>query len=124
MHEEGYSIVCFQSVEDMQVIMFFGPNSINNKPLILKNWTEDFDADQEFPTKIPIWVKFPNLPMNCWDCDSLSRIASAIGISVFADECTTNQRRISFAIMLVEVNVTKPLPDKINVMDPTRKTIV
>ncbi|KAG5609488.1 hypothetical protein H5410_020769 [Solanum commersonii] len=88
------------------------------------NWTEDFDVDQEFPAKIPIWVKFPNLPMNCWGCDSLSRIASAIGIPMFADECTTKQMRISFARMLVEVDVTKPLLDKINVMDPTGKTIV
>ncbi|KAK4721167.1 hypothetical protein R3W88_011400 [Solanum pinnatisectum] len=69
--------------------MFSGSYSINNKPLILKNWIEDFDVDQEFPTKIPIWVKFPNLPMNCWGCDSLSRIPSATGILVFADECTT-----------------------------------
>ncbi|KAH0652563.1 hypothetical protein KY289_030241 [Solanum tuberosum] len=97
MHEEGYFIVRFQSVEDMQA---------------------------EFPTKIPIWVKFPNLPMNCWGCDSLSRIASAIGIPMFADECTTKQTRVSFARMLVEVDVTKPLPEEINVMDPTGKTIV
>ncbi|KAH0682372.1 hypothetical protein KY289_020124 [Solanum tuberosum] len=45
------------------------------------------------------------------------RIASAIGIPMFADECTTKQMRISFARMLVEVDVTKPLPDKINDMD-------
>ncbi|KAG5594739.1 hypothetical protein H5410_035971 [Solanum commersonii] len=76
--------------------------------------TEDFDFDKEFPTKIPIWVKFPYLPMNCWGCDSLSRIASAIGIPMFADECTTKQTRISFARMLVEVDVTKPLPEEIN----------
>ncbi|KAK4737998.1 hypothetical protein R3W88_001695 [Solanum pinnatisectum] len=74
------------------------------------NWTEDFYFDQEFPTKISIWVKFPNLPMNCWGCDSLSRIASAIEISIFAYECTTKQTRIYFARMLVEVDVTKPLP--------------
>ncbi|WMV23966.1 hypothetical protein MTR67_017351 [Solanum verrucosum] len=124
MHEEGYFIVRFQSVEDMQAIIFFWSYSINNKPLILKNWTKDFNVDQEFPTKIPIWVKFPNLPMNCWDSDSLSRIASAIGIPMFADECTTKQMRISFARMLVEVDITKPLPDKINAIDPTGKTIV
>ncbi|WMV37120.1 hypothetical protein MTR67_030505 [Solanum verrucosum] len=68
MHDEGYFIVRFQSVEDM--------------------------------------------------------IASAIGIPMFADECTTKQTRISFARMLVEVDVTKPLPEEINVMDPTGKTIV
>ncbi|KAH0730337.1 hypothetical protein KY289_001525 [Solanum tuberosum] len=124
MHEKGYFIVRFQSVEDMQPIMFSGPYSISNKPLILKNWTKEFDFDQEFPTKIPIWVKFPSLLMNCWGCDSLSRIASAIGILMFADECTTKQMRVSFARMLVEVDVTKTLPEEITFMDPNRKTIV
>ncbi|KAG5589723.1 hypothetical protein H5410_040237 [Solanum commersonii] len=45
--------------------------------------------------------------MSCWGCDSLSRIASAIGTPLFVDE---NQSRISFARMLIQVNVTKSLP--------------
>ena len=44
-------------------------------------------------------------------------IASAIGVPIFADECTTNQTRISHARMLVEVNVTKTIPQKITVVD-------
>ncbi|KAG5570618.1 hypothetical protein H5410_060384 [Solanum commersonii] len=58
------------------------------KPIILKPWSIDFDLSKEFPTKIPLWVKFPNLPMTCWSKDSLSRIASTVGKSVYADECT------------------------------------
>ncbi|KAH0765404.1 hypothetical protein KY285_001275 [Solanum tuberosum] len=53
-----------------------------------------------------------------------ARIASAIGILMFADECTTKQMRVSFARMLVEVDVTKTLPEEITFMDPNRKTIV
>ncbi|KAK6803885.1 hypothetical protein RDI58_001669 [Solanum bulbocastanum] len=62
--------------------------------------------------------------MNCWGCDSLSRIASATRIPMFSDECTTKQTRIYFVRMLAEVDVTKPLPGEINVMDPTGKIIV
>ncbi|WMV29785.1 hypothetical protein MTR67_023170, partial [Solanum verrucosum] len=46
------------------------------------------------------------------------RIASAIGFPLLADECTTKQTRISYARMLIEVNVTKPIPQQITVMDP------
>ena len=54
----------------------------------------------------------------------MSRIASAIGVPIFADECTTKQTRISYARMLVEVNVTKSIPQKITVVDPYGKTFL
>ena len=54
----------------------------------------------------------------------MSRIASAIGVPIFADECTTKQTRISYARMLVELNVTKPVPEKITVMDPNGRTFM
>ena len=54
----------------------------------------------------------------------MSRIASAIGVPIFVDECTTKQTRISYARMLVEVNVTKSIPQKITVVDPYGKTFL
>ncbi|KAK6791911.1 hypothetical protein RDI58_010992 [Solanum bulbocastanum] len=94
------------------------PYTINNRPIILKPWTVDFDFNKEFPTKIPLWVKFPKLPMSCWGKGSLSRIVSVIGIPIYADECSTKQTRISYARMLIEVNITHSLSAKIVVMDP------
>ncbi|KAK6780279.1 hypothetical protein RDI58_022463 [Solanum bulbocastanum] len=89
--------------KDMQEIFYNGPYTINNKPIILKPWSIDFDLSKEFPTEIPLWVKFPNIPMTYWSKDFLSRIASAVGKPVYADECTTKQTRISFARMLIEL---------------------
>lgn len=60
--------------------------------------------------------------MNCWGRKSLSLIASAVGIPIYADECTTKQTRVSFARMLVKVNVTKPLPTEVAVIDPSGRT--
>nr|XP_016469827.1 PREDICTED: uncharacterized protein LOC107792151 [Nicotiana tabacum] len=120
-HDEGYYIIRFQTIADAREILCAGPYSIANKPIILKPWTPDFDFTEEFPTFIPLWVKFPKLPMSCWGVGSLSRIASVIGTPVFADECTTKQTRVSFARILIEVNVIIELPTKIVVMDPTGK---
>lgn len=47
----------------------------------------------------------------------MSRIASAVGIPLFADECATKQIRISYERMWIEVDVTKPMPNEITVMD-------
>ncbi|XP_060190885.1 uncharacterized protein LOC132620214 [Lycium barbarum] len=107
----------------MNEILYAGPYTINNKPMILKPWTVQFDLNAELMTEIPLWVKFPKLPLNCWGYGSLSRIASAIGTPLFADECTTKQTRLSYARMLIEVNVTKPLPAVIKVLDPNGQEI-
>ncbi|XP_059310817.1 uncharacterized protein LOC132062217 [Lycium ferocissimum] len=115
-HEEGYYIVKLQSEEDMHEVLFSGPYSINNRPVILKQWSPEFDFSTEFLFVVPLWVKFPDLPISCWSCNSLSRIASAIGIPLFVDECTTKQTRISYARMLIKINVTKPLLSEIEVL--------
>nr|XP_016464393.1 PREDICTED: uncharacterized protein LOC107787350 [Nicotiana tabacum] len=105
----------------MHTVYYNGPYTISNRPIILKPWIADFDFNKEFPTEIPLWVKFPNLPMSCWGSRTLSRIASMLGNPVFADECTTKQTRISYARMLVEINVSQPLSDEITVIDPKGK---
>ncbi|KAK4713528.1 hypothetical protein R3W88_019435 [Solanum pinnatisectum] len=119
LHEEGYYIIKFKTIEDMHEILYAGPYTINNRPMILKSWTMHFDLSSEFMAEIPLWVRFPKLPLNCWGCGSLSRIVSAIGAPLFADECTTKQIRISYARILIEVNVTRPLSMEITVMDPS-----
>lgn len=60
--------------------------------------------------------------MSCWSGDSLSRITGAIGVPKCADECTTKQTRILFARMLIEVNVTKTLPNEVTMIGPSGKT--
>ncbi|XP_060190914.1 uncharacterized protein LOC132620253 [Lycium barbarum] len=114
-HNEGYYVVKFQDKDDMNKILFAGPYSINNRPLILKPWIPFFELDTEFLSKIPLWVTFPKLPVSCWTSNALGRIGSAIGTPLYADGCTTKQTRISYARMLIQANVTKPLPSKIKV---------
>ena len=108
----------------MNEILFSEPYTISNRPIIMKQWCPEFDFGKEFLAEIPLWVNFPKLPLNCWGVGSLSRIASAIGVPLFADECTTKQTRISYARMLIEVNVTKPIPQQITVMDPNGRTFM
>ncbi|XP_019264955.1 PREDICTED: uncharacterized protein LOC109242565 [Nicotiana attenuata] len=111
-------------MDDMQEILFAGPYIINNRLIILKQWTTDFDFEKEFPTEIPLWIRFPKLPLNCWDVNSLSRIASSIGTPMYADECTAKQLRVSYARMLMVVDMTKPLKDEITVEDSNGRTFL
>lgn len=72
---------------------------------------------------MPIWVRLPNLPLICWGSGSLGRIDCLIGAPLFADECTYKQLRISFARIIVEIDVTRELPKSILVQDPLGNTI-
>ncbi|KAK4729326.1 hypothetical protein R3W88_022314 [Solanum pinnatisectum] len=82
LHEVGYYIIRFQNREDMPEVLYNGPYTLNNKPIILKTWTHDFNLAKGFPTKIPLWT------------------------------------RISFVRMLIEVNIIKPLPNEITILEP------
>lgn len=107
----------------MRAILCAGPYMLNYWPLILKPWTPDFYFNGEFPTEIPLWVKLPNLPMNYWGANSLSRISSIIGKPIYADECTAKKIRIFYACLLIEVNVTKEIHDTITIADPNGRVL-
>lgn len=54
-------------------------------------------------------MRFPNLSLNCWAENSLGRLGSVLGVPLCADECTSQQSQISYARLLIEIDVTKPL---------------
>ncbi|XP_059278818.1 uncharacterized protein LOC132033000 [Lycium ferocissimum] len=121
-HEEGYYIVKFRCIEDRDEILYSGPYTLNSRPLILTPWTPNFDFQQDFPRTMPLWVRFPNLPLNHWGPGPLSKIASRLGEPMFADECTKKQTYLSFARVLVDVDITQDLPREIVVTDENGQT--
>ncbi|XP_019257823.1 PREDICTED: uncharacterized protein LOC109236048 [Nicotiana attenuata] len=121
LHDEGYYIAKFHTIGDLKDILYGGPYTISGRPIVLKQWTPDFDIKAEFLMEIPLWVTIPNLPMSYWRNKTLSKLASAIGKPLFADECTTKQTRVSYARILVEANVTKQLPTELTLQEPSGK---
>ncbi|TMW81652.1 hypothetical protein EJD97_008480 [Solanum chilense] len=75
-HNDGYFLVRFASLDDRNEVLYSGPHMLNNKPIIVKVWNSDFNFNKEVLQTVPIWVKYPNLTLNCWSMDSLSRISS------------------------------------------------
>lgn len=92
-------------------------------PVILKVWSADFDFKKEVLQTIPIWAKLPNLPLSCWGMDSLSRIGSALGIPFYVDACTTQVDRVSYARILVEMDITRKVPNLIKALDPNYRLL-
>lgn len=54
---------------------------------------------------LPIWVKLSQLPLHLWGVKSLGKIGNAIGNTMFTDECTAGKLRVTYARLMVEVDV-------------------
>ncbi|XP_019235531.1 PREDICTED: uncharacterized protein LOC109215869 [Nicotiana attenuata] len=117
-HEEGYYIFKFQTVEDRDLVLQSGPYTYHNKPMILRNWEIDFYFDPECLSTVPLWVKFPGLPVGYWSPEALGKLASGIGKPLYTDETTVDMERISYARVLIEVDVAQPLPECIELDTP------
>ncbi|XP_009777941.1 uncharacterized protein [Nicotiana sylvestris] len=61
---------------------------------------------------VPIWVNLPGLPIQCWAEENLGRIASLLGKPICTDRLTAECERISYARVLVEMDITQPLPNE------------
>lgn len=67
---------------------------------------------------LPIWVIFPQLPLYYWGEHGIGKIASAIGKPLLTNECTSKKSHVSYARVLIEVDVTKQLKTHITIRDP------
>ncbi|CAK8537819.1 unnamed protein product [Lathyrus sativus] len=117
-NDEGYFILWFKSFTDRDEVMLRGPYMLRNIPLLIREWRPDFKIKDELLRTLPIWVKLSQLPIVLWGDTSLNKIGSALGKPIMTDECTANRLRVSYARILVEMDITKELPQSITITDP------
>lgn len=118
MHESGWLIFKFASDADKLRILSGGPYLVYGRPLILRPMPAFFDFSCSDMHTVPVWVKFPNLPLQCWSLKCLSKIASVLGKPVQTDLLTHTMSRLSYARVLVEVNLLSVLPYSIDINLP------
>ena len=123
IHESGWLVYQFKNVDDKLAVLADGPYSVYGRPLILKPMTEYFDFSAEPMTKVPVWVKFPNLPLKCWSVQGLSKIASVLGKPLQSDKFTATMERLSFARVLIELDLMDELPSSIPICLPNGTTL-
>ncbi|KAG5590473.1 hypothetical protein H5410_040987 [Solanum commersonii] len=92
--EDGYYKFRFQIVEDKEKVLQLGPYFYRNKHVILQNLEIDFDFEEYMIRQIPICVKFPKLPV-------------------------ANAEKISYAGILIELDISQPLPNCIVIETPS-----
>eukprot|EP00253_Pinus_taeda_P024612 PITA_24612 len=93
--------------EDKDLIFRNGPYFMGPQGLYLNKWTPDFDPTVDVPSAVPLWVRLPNLPVHCWNWDSLKHIRNTLG--KFIDRAN-NRDQYDYARICVEVDLEVGLP--------------
>lgn len=117
-YKKGWFYFKFASEEDCLTILHGGPWVFGNSSLILKKWSPDFCSQLESIRVVPVWTLFPDLDPCFWSSAALSKIASVIGKPLYADPYTTEKTRISFARVLIDIDISKELTTSIKMNTP------
>lgn len=72
-------MVRFSTMDKKQKAIDVGPIMYDSKPIIVKNWTPDFDLKVENICLVPTWIKLPSLPLKFWGQSTLNKPTATIG---------------------------------------------
>lgn len=87
-------------------------------PMIIKEWTPDFNPDNLDLSTLPVWLHLPNLHYSLWNSTAIGKIASYLGKPLATDGLTAVRDRLTYARVLVEMKISLNLPKFIPVTMP------
>lgn len=96
----GYYIAKFVDKLDYDRALLGGPWVIGDHYLHVRLWTPNFEARIDV---LPIWVRFPDLPIEYYEKRWLERAGNRIGNTLWVDEMTLLASRGKFAKVCVEI---------------------
>jgi hypothetical protein len=111
----NYFLVIFSCMADRNRAFEGGPYFFNQVGLFIKPWHMGFNSADEIPSQVPVWVRLPRLPLEYWKEDILHSISLLLGKPVGAATQTQDRKVISYARICVEVDLTNPLPDSMEI---------
>ncbi|GJU20034.1 zinc knuckle CX2CX4HX4C containing protein [Tanacetum coccineum] len=79
MNSKGFFFFKFDSRAGLEAVLEGGPWLIRKSLIILKKWSMDTRLLKEELTRIPIWVKLHDVPIQVFEEDGISLIATFIG---------------------------------------------
>lgn len=123
-NKSGLFYFQFKDQESLISVLEGGPWYFSGRYIVLKNRHRMMPLSVEHPSKIPAWVRFHNLPLECWTADSFSRIASTIGRPIHVDKATERRQRISSARICIEIDAKNVLPDSVEIQVDGESVVV
>ncbi|KAK1265419.1 hypothetical protein QJS04_geneDACA014350 [Acorus gramineus] len=106
-------MIRFVLEEDLTHVLEGGPWSMDNRPFVIQRWSRNSKLEFERLSSIPVWIKFPNLPLHFWSTTCIGRIASLVGTPLYLDSPTALKTRTAFARVCVEMEAGCEFPNEV-----------
>ncbi|KAJ8431317.1 hypothetical protein Cgig2_032307 [Carnegiea gigantea] len=100
---KGVFLVRFQNLNDQFTVVQRGVYFFDNKPFIVKPWSEDMDLNTEDLVSLPVWGP-----------ESLSKLGSMLGVPIKRDKFTRDKAFLRYARLLIEMQLQDSFPDFID----------
>lgn len=110
---KGFYEFNFSCLEDQCRIRSFGSWHVSPRVLPLSSWMPDFNPNSIRQTHAQCWVRFHGLSREYWRPKILFEIGSGVGVPIALDEATMKRSFGHFARILIEVDLTIELREKI-----------
>ncbi|KAJ8629837.1 hypothetical protein MRB53_023160 [Persea americana] len=105
----------FNSKDDLLSTVSQSPFHMDGrKKLLLQSWSPA-QSEYSWPTVSPVWIRLKGIPFHCRSSDILLLIARYIGKPLHLDETTASQWILSYAWVLVNLDMSNPYPHSISV---------
>lgn len=118
----GIWIIKFLNAEDRSWVVENGPWLIEGmKPIALNEWEPGMKMDWSSFDSVPVWTILSDLDPIFLSQHMLNVIGSMIGSPICMDKFTTQRKRLSFARILVNVNVEEAKCREILLVGPDGK---
>ncbi|KAL0336214.1 UNVERIFIED_CONTAM: hypothetical protein Sradi_4833300 [Sesamum radiatum] len=116
-HDSGWLIFRFTRDADMQRILANGLYFVYGHPL-LKTMPDCFEFKEDDISLTMVWATLLSLLLECWHPSTLGKIGSRLGMLIAMDSLTMKMERVLYALILVEVDASKPLVNQVDFMLP------
>ncbi|KAL3834063.1 hypothetical protein ACJIZ3_008799 [Penstemon smallii] len=88
---------------DRDRVLEGGPYFIHGRPLLLKIMSRCFEFGNNGFSSVPVWINIPDLPLECWNAKSLSKIVLKVGKPIATDKLTLTKERLSYARVMIQL---------------------
>ncbi|GJZ01931.1 zinc knuckle CX2CX4HX4C containing protein [Tanacetum coccineum] len=124
MNSKGFFFFKSNTRVGLEAVLEGDPWLIRKSLIILKKWSMDTRLLKEELTRILVWVKLHDVPIQVFEEDGISLIATFIGKPVMLDSytssmCKDSWGKSSFARCLIEVNFEVDLVDVVTIGIPS-----
>ncbi|XP_074305135.1 uncharacterized protein LOC141640143 [Silene latifolia] len=113
----GIFLVRFKTKEQQQFVLNNGHLLFDNKPVIIKEWTQDTELIKHDVKRIPVWMKLYGLDVKYWGLECLKKLSGVVGRFIKCDDATFHRNFLGFARIMIEVDIGQEFPEVITFLN-------